>query len=130
VAQGWGELGDLLGVRLVDQDELEGFLGEVAAGDEPFVVLLDQEGTGQPQQGGVVGEDPDHVGAPADLAVDPLQRVGSWYERPWMPPVPTDRLLVVAGGLRSTVRPSGTGASGSKRRLGRPVIVRWAASPS
>jgi len=47
-----------------------------------------------------------------------------------MPPAPTDRLPVMAGGPRSTVRPSGTGASGSKRRLGRPVIVRWAASPS
>src|SRR6266516_2176783 len=35
-----------------------------------------------------------------------------------------------AGEPRSTVRPSGTGASGSKRRSGRPLIVRWAASPS
>jgi hypothetical protein len=59
-----------------------------------------------------------------------LDPVGNWYERRWMPPVPADRLPVMAGGPRSTVRPSGTGASGSKRRLGRPVIVRWAASPS
>jgi hypothetical protein len=56
VAQGWSERGDLLGGGLLDQDEFEGFLGEVAAGDEPFVVLLDQQGTSQPQQGGVVGE--------------------------------------------------------------------------
>jgi hypothetical protein len=52
---GRGELGDLLGGGLVDQDEVERFLGEVAAGDEPLVVLLDQQGTGQPQEGGVVG---------------------------------------------------------------------------
>ena len=63
-------------------------------------------------------------------AAGTIDEVSDWYERPWMPPAPTDRLLVVAGELRSTVRPSGTGASGSKRRLGRPVIVRWAASPS
>jgi hypothetical protein len=59
-----------------------------------------------------------------------LDRVGNWYERRWMPPASTDRLVGGPGWLRSTVRPSGTGASGSKRRLGRPVIVRWAASPS
>jgi hypothetical protein len=58
VAQGGSELGGLLGGGLVDQDELQGLLGEVAAGDEPLVVLLDQQGTGQGQQGGVVGEDP------------------------------------------------------------------------
>jgi hypothetical protein len=63
-------------------------------------------------------------------AGQPKEQVRNWYERRWMPPAPTDRLLVVAGELRSTVRPSGTGASGSKRRSGRPVIVRWAASPS
>ena len=55
---GRGELGGLLGGGLIDQDELERFLGEVAAGDQPFVVLLDQQGTGQPQQGGVVGKIP------------------------------------------------------------------------
>src|SRR4030095_5431260 len=47
-----------------------------------------------------------------------------------MPPALTDRLVGGPGWPRSTVRPSGTGASGSKPRLGRPVIVRWAASPS
>jgi len=40
------------------------------------VVLLDREHGGQADQGGVVGEDADDVGAAADLAVKPLQRVG------------------------------------------------------
>jgi hypothetical protein len=53
----------------------ERFLGEVAACDEPFVVLFDQQRAGEPDQGGVVGEDADDVGAPADLAVDALERV-------------------------------------------------------
>jgi hypothetical protein len=84
----------------------------------------------QRQAAVLAGQAPDHLDPAPALAEGPLQEVGNWYESPWMPPVPTDRLLVVAGGLRSTVRPSGTGASGSKRRLGRPVIVAWAASPS
>ena len=71
-----GELGDLLG-GLVLEDEGEGLLGWVAAGDQPLVVLLDQQHAGQAQQRGVVGEDAHHVGAPADLAVDPFQRVGA-----------------------------------------------------
>jgi hypothetical protein len=41
--------------------------GQVAASDEPFVVLLDAEHADQPDQRAVVGEDADHVGAPADL---------------------------------------------------------------
>jgi hypothetical protein len=65
-----------------------------------------------------------------DLRDAGLENVGNWYERRWVPPVLTDRLVGGPGWPRSTVRPSGTGASGSKRRLGRPVIVRWAASPS
>src|SRR5829696_7768856 len=51
-------------------------LAEVAAADQPFVVLLDQQGAGQADQGLVVGEHAHHVGAPADLTVDPLQGVG------------------------------------------------------
>ena len=49
---------------------------EVAAADEPLVVLLDHEAGREPDQRGVVGEDADDVGAAADLAVDPLERVG------------------------------------------------------
>jgi hypothetical protein len=39
------------------------------------VILLGEEGASESDHGGVVGEDPDHVGAAADLFVDPLQRV-------------------------------------------------------
>ena len=50
-------------------------VAEVALADEPFVVLLDDEAGGETDQRAVVGEDADDVGAAADLAVDPLERV-------------------------------------------------------
>jgi hypothetical protein len=50
--------------------------------DEPFVVLLDHHGGGEPDQCLVVGEDADDVGAAADLAIDPLERVGGAELRP------------------------------------------------
>jgi hypothetical protein len=45
---------------------------EVAASFGPFVVLLGEDGAGQADEGVAAGEDPDDVGAPADLAVQPL----------------------------------------------------------
>jgi hypothetical protein len=79
------ELSHLLSVLfalvLVDEDERERLGRQVAAADEPLVVLLDQQCAGEPEHGGVVGEDADDVGAPADLAVDPLERVRIQYER-------------------------------------------------
>ena len=54
------------------EHERERFLGEVAAADEPLVVLLDQQRAGEADRAWVVGEDPDDVGAAADLAVDAL----------------------------------------------------------
>jgi len=75
---GGGELG-VLGwvVRLQGLvDEGHGFFGEVAAfGDGPFVVLLQQDGAGEADDGGVVGEDADYVGAALQLIVDPLEWV-------------------------------------------------------
>ena len=44
---------------------------------KPLIVLFDQEGTGESERGGVVGEDADDVGSAADLAVDTLERVGA-----------------------------------------------------
>jgi hypothetical protein len=50
-------------------------LGHVAASYLPLVVLFGEHRTDQPDDGGSVGEDPDHVGATPDLLVEPLQRV-------------------------------------------------------
>jgi hypothetical protein len=61
----------------VGKDEGHGGLRQVAAADQPLVVLFQQQHPGQPQQRGVVGEDADHVGAPADLAVGPAP-AGWW----------------------------------------------------
>jgi hypothetical protein len=61
---------------MVAEDERERRFGEIAAADEPLIVLLDQQRAGEPDRACVVGEDPDDVRAPADLAVDALQRVG------------------------------------------------------
>jgi hypothetical protein len=52
---------------------------EVAAvADLPFIVDFDQHRSGEAEQSGRVGEDPDDVGAAFDLLVDPFQ----WSGRP------------------------------------------------
>ena len=71
-----------LALVLVDEGEGERLLGQVAATDEPLVVLLDQQGAGEADRSPVVGEDADDVGATTDLAVDPLERVGATQLRP------------------------------------------------
>ncbi len=59
----------------------DGFQGHVArALDGPFVVLLEQDGTDEPDDSGLVGEDADDLGAALDLAVEPFQRIGNRYE--------------------------------------------------
>jgi hypothetical protein len=45
------------------------------------VILFQQQRAGEADQGGVVGEDANDVGAAADLAVDALERVRNRYER-------------------------------------------------
>ncbi len=42
---------------------------ELAAGFDPFVVLLSKHRTDEAEDGGAVGEDDDDVGAAADLLV-------------------------------------------------------------
>jgi hypothetical protein len=42
---------------------------EVAAAFDPFVVLLGQHGTDQPDDRGAVGEDADHIGSATDFVV-------------------------------------------------------------
>lgn len=55
----------------------------VAVGDLPLVVLLGEDRTDQADDRRAVREDADDVGAPAQLAVEPLLRVG----RPDLAPV-------------------------------------------
>jgi hypothetical protein len=58
-----------------EEDQCHRLGGGLAALDKPFVILLAQEGAGEPDHGCVVGEDPDDVGATADLLVDALGRI-------------------------------------------------------
>src|SRR5438046_2152564 len=60
----------------VIEHERERLLGEVAAADQPLVVLLDQHRAGEADRAVVIGEYADDVGAAADLAVDTLERIG------------------------------------------------------
>src|SRR5438309_4560162 len=43
----------------------------------PLIVLLEQYRADQPNDGGLIGEDTDDVGAPLDLLIEPLERVGA-----------------------------------------------------
>ena len=52
--------------------------------DGPFVVLFQQQGADETDDGVVVGEDADHVGAPLDLAVEALDRIGAVELRPML----------------------------------------------
>jgi hypothetical protein len=49
------------------EDERDRLGRQVAAADQPLIVLLDAEHPGEPDQRAVVGEDADDVGAPADF---------------------------------------------------------------
>ena len=41
----------------------------------PFVVLLEEQGADEADDGGLVREDPDDIAAALDFAVEPLERV-------------------------------------------------------
>lgn len=45
---------------------------EVAAAFDPLVMLLGEYRADEPNQGGAIGEDPDHVGSAPDLLVEPF----------------------------------------------------------
>src|SRR5579872_6860066 len=53
----------------------EDFQAHITAGLGPFVVLLSQHRADQADDGVPAGEDADHVGAAADLLVQPFLRV-------------------------------------------------------
>ena len=52
------------------------FKRHVAPGYRPLVGLLEQDRTDEPRNRSGVGEDTDNIGAPLDLAVQSLERVG------------------------------------------------------
>jgi hypothetical protein len=66
------------------QDERDRLGREVAAADQPLIVLLDAEHPGEPDQRAVIGEDANDIGAPADLAVEALQRLVDLSLRQWV----------------------------------------------
>jgi hypothetical protein len=88
-----------------------GFLAQVAAfGDGPVVVLVEQDGADEADDGGVVGEDADHVAAAFDLLVDPLERVRRRERAP------------VASGERGVSEDVGLGALEDRGGLGELAV--------
>ena len=64
----------------------DGFQRHVAGAlHRPFIVLLQQDGTDEPGDGGLVGEDADDLGAALDLAVERFERIGRVDFRPVSP---------------------------------------------
>ena len=56
----------------------DGFQGHVAGPlHGPLIVLFEEDGTDEPDDGLVIGEDADDLGAALDLAVDVLDPVGN-----------------------------------------------------
>jgi hypothetical protein len=58
----------------------DGFQGHVAGTlHGPLIVLLEQQGADQADDGSFVWKDTDDLAAPFDLAVEPFQRIGIGY---------------------------------------------------
>jgi hypothetical protein len=49
----------------------------VAALEQPFVVLLEQDSADQPRDAGLVGKDADDIGALLDLLIETFERIGA-----------------------------------------------------
>jgi hypothetical protein len=94
-----------------------------SVGDRPLIVLLCEDHADQPEQRLSVGEDPHDVDPPLHLLVQPLQGVVTGMEERDAAWSQDRRGCLEAPGPSSTVRPSGTGASGSERRTGRPLSL-------
>ena len=83
-------LGGALGHGLPPAQQGHRSLRQVAPiGHLPLVVGLDHHRGDQALDGGVVGEDPDHVGAALDLSMEALERVG----RPDLAPVDSGKAV-------------------------------------
>ena len=69
---------DLLGIGRSGHRQFGRHLNlHIAVLQLPFIVLLEQYRANQPNDGGLIGEDADDVGAPLDLLIEPLERVGA-----------------------------------------------------
>ena len=112
----FGQLGGVGRVRLRGgAGSGEDVEAEVAAAFGPFVVLFGQDGADEADDGVAVGEDPDDVGAAADLAVEPLVGV----VRPDLPPEsPSGSAVNARTSARAASRCSATAGSllGRRRR--------------
>jgi len=77
---GWGPVSGCQGRQADDgiiAERGDGFQGHVTGSlDGPFVVLFEQDGADQSNQGVLIGEDADHVGTAFHLLVEALQRIG------------------------------------------------------
>src|SRR6266481_7876292 len=77
IAPSWlGGAWDLPGIDRGDQLRHHVNL-QIAVLQLPFIVLLEQYRADQPNNGGLIGEDADDIGAPLDLFVEALERVGA-----------------------------------------------------
>jgi hypothetical protein len=55
---------------------IERFQRHIAARHRPLIVLFQEQRANEADDGVLVGEDGDHVGASLDLAVEALERIG------------------------------------------------------
>ena len=89
----------------------EGVEAEVAAGFGPFVVLFGEHGADEADDRVAVGEDADHVGASADLAVEAFVGVVG----PDLPPDLLGKAVKASRSARAASRWSATSGSLSVR---------------
>src|SRR3954470_21965794 len=67
---------------LMITSSLKGAIVSSAPLDGPFVVLFEQQRADKPSNGILVRKDADDIGAPLDLAIEALERIGGMYFRP------------------------------------------------
>ena len=71
---GWQTDGGIIAQRR------DGFQAHVACAlHGPFIILFEQQGADETNDGSLVGEDADNVAATLDLAVEAFERVGAVY---------------------------------------------------
>ena len=64
------------GCRLLVDANGHGFERHIAVLELPLVVLFEQDGSDEPRDGRLVGEDADEVGATLHLRVQPFDQLG------------------------------------------------------